>query len=54
LTEADYIHAHAIKDTLAGQVHFMTIFPQPGKYKVCGQFNRQGKILTADLWVNVQ
>ncbi|MBD2560641.1 MULTISPECIES: hypothetical protein [Nostoc] len=53
LTAADYIHAHALKDTPAGQVHFMTSFPQPGKYKLWGQFNRNGKIVTADFWINV-
>ena len=54
LTAADYIHAHALNDTPAGQVHFMTSFPQPGTYKVWGQFNRKGKIITADFWVNVE
>ena len=53
LTVADYIHAHAIKNTPAGQVQFMTSFPQPGKYKLWGQFNRNGQIITADFWVNV-
>jgi hypothetical protein len=54
LTQADYIHSHAMKDIPAGQVHFMTSFPQPGKYKLWGQFNRNGRIVTADFWVNVQ
>ncbi len=53
LTRADYIHAHAIKDTAASRVSYMTQFPQPGKYKLWGQFNRNGKIVTADFWVNV-
>lgn len=53
LTREDYIHAHAMKDTPTGQVHFMTSFPQPGKYKLWGQFNRNGKIVTADFWINV-
>jgi hypothetical protein len=53
LTRADYIHAHALKVTPAGQVDFMTEFPQPGKYKLWGQFNRNGKIINADFWVNV-
>ncbi|MCC5643281.1 hypothetical protein LC607_10055 [Nostoc sp. CHAB 5824] len=52
LKAEDYIHAHALKDTPVGQVHFMTSFPQPGKYKLWGQFNRNGKILTADFWIN--
>ncbi|MBD2246963.1 hypothetical protein [Nostoc sp. FACHB-888] len=53
LTAEDYIHAHALKNTPAGQVHFMTSFPQSGKYKVWGQFNRNGKIITADFLINV-
>ncbi|MBD2214741.1 hypothetical protein H6G27_33560 [Nostoc linckia FACHB-104] len=53
LTAADYIHAHALKNTPTGHVHFMTSFPQPGKYKLWGQFNRNGKIITADFWLNV-
>ncbi len=53
LTREDYIHAHAMKDTPTGQVHFMTSFPQPGKYKLWGQFNRNDKIVTADFWLNV-
>lgn len=53
LTRTDYIHAHAMKDTPAGQITFMTKFSQPGKYKLWGQFNRNGKIVIADFWVNV-
>lgn len=54
LTKADYIHAHALQDTPIGEVHFITKFPQPGKYKLWGQFNRNGEITTADFWVNVE
>ena len=55
LTEAAYIHAHAhaMKNMPPGEVHFMTSFPQPGKYKLWGQFNRNGRIVTADFWINV-
>lgn len=53
LTKADYVHAHAVRGTPAGQVHFMTQFPEPGKYKLWGQFNRDGQVVTADFWVNV-
>ncbi|HYW19273.1 MAG TPA: hypothetical protein VE956_08155 [Nodularia sp. (in: cyanobacteria)] len=52
LKAKDYIHAHALKDAPVGQVHFMASFPQPGKYKLWGQFNRNGKIVTADFWIN--
>ncbi|MFB2937429.1 hypothetical protein ACE1B6_19450 [Aerosakkonemataceae cyanobacterium BLCC-F154] len=55
LTQADYIHAHAhsMPNIPSGEVHFMAQFPQPGKYKLWGQFNRNGEIVTTDFWVNV-
>ncbi len=53
LTAENYIHAHALKNTSFGKVDFTTSFPQPGNYKLWGQFNRNGKIITADFWVNV-
>jgi len=52
LLVSDYIHAHAVKNTPDGQVQFVTNFPQPGTYKIWVQFNRNGKINTADFWVN--
>jgi hypothetical protein len=54
LTAKDYIHAHALKNSPDGQIEFMTKFPKPGKYKLWGQFNRNGKIIVADFWVDVQ
>lgn len=54
LTRADYIHAHAMKDGEASVIQFMTNFPQPGLYKLWGQFNRSGTIITADFWVDVK
>ncbi len=54
LTEADYIHTHAMKNTTTGEVYFITSFPSAGKYKLWEQFNRNGKIVTADFWVNVE
>jgi len=53
LTRTDYIHAHAMKDAPENQVSFMTSFPQPGKYKLWGQFNRNGQIVVADFWIYV-
>lgn len=53
LTRTDYIHAHAMKGIPAGQITFMTKFPQPGKYKLWGQFNRNGKTVITDFWVNI-
>jgi hypothetical protein len=52
LSRADYIHAHAAHGG-NGEVHFMATFPKPGKYKLWGQFNRNGQIVTADFWVQV-
>ncbi|MBD1911332.1 MULTISPECIES: hypothetical protein [unclassified Leptolyngbya] len=52
LTRANYIHAHAVDET-TGQVQFHTQFPEPGRYKLWGQFNRNGEIITAEFWVNV-
>ena len=53
LTREDYIHAHAVPNTPASQIHFATRFPQPGNYKIWGQFNRDGEIVTADYGVEV-
>jgi hypothetical protein len=53
LTRENYIHAHAVQNTPVNQVHFATSFPQPGRYKLWGQFNRNGEIITADFWVEV-
>lgn len=54
LTRADYIHAHALSNTPAGRVSFMTAFPKPGHYKLWGQFDRNGEIIVVDFWVAVQ
>jgi Cupredoxin-like domain len=54
ITRANYIHAHAMPDTGDGKIQFMTSFPQPGQYKLWGQFSRGGAIVVADFWVNVQ
>jgi hypothetical protein len=53
LTISDYIHAPVRKDSPDGKVQFTTSFPKSGTYKLWGQFNRNGKIITADFWVNV-
>jgi hypothetical protein len=54
LTEASYIHAHAIRNSPAGQVQFHTRFHKSGQYKLWGQFNQNGQMMTADFWVNVE
>jgi hypothetical protein len=53
LSKTDYIHTHAMKGASTGQVSFMTTFPNPGKYKIWRQFNRNGKVMVIDFWVNV-
>ncbi|PAX59468.1 hypothetical protein [Brunnivagina elsteri] len=52
LTEADYIHAHPIKESTDGQINFISSLPSKGTYKVWLQFNRNGKVNVADFWVN--
>jgi hypothetical protein len=54
LTRASYIHAHANKNNSTEKVSFVTSFPNPGKYKLWGQFNRGGEIVVADFWVDVK
>jgi uncharacterized membrane protein len=56
-----YLHSHPQQFTMAlpanarggPEVSFHTMFPKPGRYKVWGQFNRDGKIIVADFVVNV-
>ncbi|WP_302850056.1 hypothetical protein [Sphaerospermopsis torques-reginae] len=43
-----------MKNTPDGTVKFHTKFPQSGTYKMWMQFDRNGKIKTADFWVNVE
>ncbi len=53
LTNSDYIDTETIKNSPNNQVNFTTKFPQPGTYKLWLQFNRNGKLKTADFWVTV-
>ncbi|MBF2017379.1 MAG: hypothetical protein IGS23_19675 [Rivularia sp. T60_A2020_040] len=53
LVESDYINIENINNSSNNQVNFTTKFPQPGTYKLWLQFNRNGKIKTADFWVTV-
>ncbi len=53
LTRDHYIHAHAAPNAPPGEVHFVTRFPQPGRYRLWGQFQRAGQVITAAFWVNV-
>ncbi|MEA5463604.1 hypothetical protein [Leptothoe sp. PORK10 BA2] len=53
LSRADYIHAHALPGAKDGTVQFHTVFPLAGKYKLWGQFQRNGEIVTSDFWLEV-
>lgn len=53
LAESDYINTESIKNSPNNQLNFTTKFPQPGTYKLWLQFNRKGKVKTADFWVTV-
>ncbi|MBV6623494.1 MAG: hypothetical protein KI793_11255 [Rivularia sp. (in: Bacteria)] len=53
LGENDYIDTETIQKSPNNQLHFTTKFPQPGTYKLWLQFNRNGKVKTADFWVTV-
>ena len=35
-------------------IAFHTTFPRPGKYKIWGQFKRDGKVIVADFVVEVK
>ncbi|MBF2066136.1 MAG: hypothetical protein IGS39_17220 [Calothrix sp. C42_A2020_038] len=52
LTASDYIPANVLPSP-EGQLLFTSTFPQKGTYKLWLQFNRNGKINTADFWLNV-
>ncbi|HMW01634.1 MAG TPA: heavy metal-binding domain-containing protein [Acidobacteriota bacterium] len=47
-------HHHAPQGLGGPDVSFHTQFPKPGLYKIWGQFNHQGKILTAEYVVDVK
>ena len=53
LAKSDYINTESIKNSPNNQAHFTTKFPQSGTYKLWLQFNRNGKIKTADFWLTV-
>lgn len=53
-----YLHSHPVERAPAAvygpSVTFHTHFPRPGLYKVWGQFQRQGRVLTADFVLRVR
>lgn len=49
-----YVHAHADEDQGSGpEARFETEFPNAGKYKIWGQFQRNGEVFTVSYVVNV-
>ena len=53
ITTEDYIHAHPMDSKTPGEVSFHTNFPQPGRYKLWGEFNRNGNLVVSEFWVDV-
>jgi hypothetical protein len=50
----DMEHSKQSKDTSTpGRVTFETVFPEAGVYKLWGQFQRNGKVITADFTVAI-
>lgn len=51
-----FVHAHPMSTDTgpAGTVRFVTRFPKPGLFKAWAQFQRGGKVITADFVVRVQ
>ena len=55
-TATKFLHSHPQEVETAGPsnvVQFHTVFPDPGKYKVWGQFDVGGEMLVADFVVDV-
>lgn len=53
LNRDSYIHAHPNSASVAGKVSFKTCFPEPGNYKLWGEFDRGGQKIVADFWISV-
>ncbi|MEK8126604.1 hypothetical protein WMW72_01635 [Paenibacillus filicis] len=50
-----YLHVHPVDEKATGPVvQFSTSFPRAGLYKIWGQFQHQGKVLTAPFTVEVK
>jgi len=50
----DFIHAHPVETQKQdGTVSFVVYFPEAGRYKVFAQFQRGGKVITAEFVVSV-
>ncbi|MGM0867517.1 MAG: F510_1955 family glycosylhydrolase [Bacillota bacterium] len=49
-----YVHSHPMNNETSGpEATFMTVFPERGVYKIWGQFNHKGKIVTVPFVVEV-
>ncbi|MBD2866134.1 hypothetical protein [Paenibacillus oceani] len=50
-----YLHVHPANEKASGPAaEFMTAFPNPGTYKIWGQFQHQGKVFTVPYVVEIQ
>jgi hypothetical protein len=51
----EYLHVHPSDENTTGpDAKFQTEFPNPGVYKIWGEFQHEGKVLTVPFVVNVQ
>lgn len=49
-----YLHVHPVEEKATGpEATFMTTFPEPGIYKIWGQFKRDDHVFTVPFTVNV-
>ncbi len=50
-----YLHVHPMDEKASGPAAaFMTAFPNPGTYKIWGQFQHQGKVFTVPYVIEIQ
>jgi len=50
-----YLHVHPMDEKASGpEAQFMTSFPNPGTYKIWGQFQHQGNVFTVPYVVEIQ
>ncbi|MBO9609877.1 MAG: hypothetical protein J7639_28225 [Paenibacillaceae bacterium] len=50
-----YLHVHPVDEKASGpEAQFMTTFPNPGTYKIWGQFRHQGSVFTVPYVVEIQ
>ena len=50
-----YLHVHPLDEASTGpEARFVTSFPQPGIYKIWGQFQHRGKVITVPFVVQVE